>query len=550
MNERRTVLSSARRIAACTLASRVTGMVRDVLLAQTFALSWVQDAFSYAFTIPNLFRRLFGEGGLAPVFVPRFTRALEQDGREAAVRLFHRALAVLTVTLVAVVMLLEVVILGVWLLGGGGDGSAARGLLLGLSALTLPFMVSICVLSLLAALLNCVGSFVPAAAAPIVLNLFMIAGIAWVGPALGGSAPERQVYWVAAMVLAGGVAQVLMLLPVLRRRGVPIGWQWAPRDPAVAGMMKMMVPIALGQSVLALGVFIDSQLCVLLTRTAGSAVGIEWFGGRVDYPLEEGALSALSIAQRLYQFPLGVLVISIATAALPAFSRHAVREDWRAWGGEVRQLLRMAIFEGLLAGAMMVAMAPQLIRLLFEYRNFDAADTQRTAVVLAWYGLGMWAFCAQHIVSRAFYSLGDAVTPLRISAAVLPLNVLLSLSLVWVPGLREAGLAVSSVISFGLAAIVGLLLLARRRRDARIGDGLASALVRMIACGVIAGGAVWAAAPAAGRMAEAAMGAGVWGRCAETFGLLAIGGGVYLSAAVLLRLEEGIRLLRVSRARR
>lgn len=550
----RSVLSSAKSIAICTLASRISGLARDVLLAQTFALSWVQDAFSYAFMLPNLFRRLFGEGGLAPVFVPQFTRTLETAGRPAAWRLFHRALALLTVVLVVVALLVELVIAGCWLLADSADPAqtAARRLLLTLSALTLPFMVSICVLSLLAALLNCLGSFVPAALAPVLLNLFMIAGILWVGPAIGGSDPARQVYGVALMVLLAGVVQTLFLLPALRANGVPLGWELTTRDPAVTGMMRMLAPVALGQSVLAFGVFLDGQICVLLTSTAGSPATFDLFGWSLAYPLQEGALSAVNIAQRLYQFPLGVLVISIATAALPAFARHAALQNWSAWGAEVRQLLRLAIFEGILAGAMMLALAPHLVRLLFEYRNFSAADTQRTAAVLAWYGVGMWAFCAQHIISRGFYSVGDVKTPLRISAAVLPLNVLLSFALVWVPGVREAAFAISSAVTYGLAAVAGLLVLQRRGGAVLLEPRLLSALLRMMLAGGAAGLLVWwlAASPPWQALVVAVPGPPLLSRSVDTLGLLALGSVAYLLLARMLGLPEAAQFLALRRRSR
>lgn len=541
MTAPRSVLSSAKKIALCTLASRITGLVRDILLAQVFSLSRVQDAFTFAFALPNLFRRLFGEGGLAPVFVPQFTRTLESEGRPAAWKLFHRSLALLTVVLAGVAVLVELIILAVWLLAPATDP-----LILGLSAITLPFMVSICILSLLGALLNCLGSFVPAAFAPVLLNLFMIVGIVWVGPWVGGNDPAVQVYGVAAMVLVAGLAQILFLFPALRANGVPLGWDLTTRDPAVSGMLKMMAPVALGQSVLAFGVFLDNQICWLFSAQK-DAHSFVLFGHVIAYPLQEGALSALGIAQRLYQFPLGVLVISIATAALPAFTRHAAQRDWRAWGDEVRQLLRMAIFEGVLAGAIMLAMSPQLVRLLFEYRKFSAGDTLRTAHVLAWYGVGMWAFCAQHIVSRAFYSVGDARTPLRISGMVLPFNVALSLTLVWLPGVHEAAFAMSSAATYGLATIIGVVILQRRTGALLLDAALLGAVARM----VLSGALVFALVYWCGQSWEEWTHG--WGaprlitRSADTLGLLAIGTVAFLAISMLLRLPEAGKLLALRR---
>ena len=187
----RSVISSAKLIALCTLISRITGLARDILLAQAFGLGWVQDAFAYAFQVPNLFRRLFGEGAMAPVFVPTFTKTLETEGRDAAWKLLARTLALMTLALSATVVVLWLVIAVVWyFLPVDPAQAAARELLLSLTALMLPFMLTICLVALLSAILNCVGSFGPAALAPVLLNLTMIAGIAWAAPHFAPGQPK------------------------------------------------------------------------------------------------------------------------------------------------------------------------------------------------------------------------------------------------------------------------------------------------------------------------------------------------------------------------
>lgn len=539
MSSSRPVLSDAKRIAACTLVSRVTGLARDVLLAQAFALSWVQDAFSYAFQIPNLFRRLFGEGAMAPVFVPTFTRTLENEGRPAAWRLLAGTLGLMTAALAAVIVAIEMILLGVWLLAPADPARAeARRLLLALTGLMLPFMLPICVLALLSAILNCLGSFVPAAAAPILLNLAMIAGLAWIGPWLAPGDLHAQVYIVAGLVLVGGVLQLLYIWPALRRAGVQVGFRVAPRDPHVARMLKLLPPVALGQGVLAFGVFLDAQICTALTHVAGTPEQATWLGVTFAYPLAEGALSAVTIAQRLYQFPLGVLAISLATAALPAFSRFAARQEWPAWTAEVQRTLRLAVFEGLLAGVMMIVLAEPIVRFLFEYGRFDAADTQRTAVVLRWFGFGLWAFCAQHMVLRAFYSVGDVRTPLRLAMAALPLSVVLNLTLVWFAAIRESAFALSSCLSSALTVLIGAVLLTRRTGRLILDAAVGAAVLRML----VAAGVTGAAAEYLRRGWPAPDWGSGWGvvvaRGFATLGLLAVSTGVFLLVARLLGLSE------------
>jgi putative peptidoglycan lipid II flippase len=548
MSANRSVVSSAKLIAVCTLVSRITGLARDILLAQAFGIGWVQDAFSYAFQVPNLFRRLFGEGAMAPVFVPTFTKTLENEGRAAAWRLLARTLALMTLALAGMIVVIWVVIAGVWWLAPADPEKAApRALLLSLTAVMLPFMLTICLLALLSAILNCVGSFVPAALTPVLLNLLMIGSIAWLAPRLYPGQPRAQVYVVAWSVLAAGVLQLVVIVPALRANGVTLGFRFDLADPTVRHMLRLLVPVALGQGVLAFGVFLDAQVCTMLSHVHDTAGSFTLFGWSVRYPLQEGALSAITYAQRLYQFPLGVLVISLATAALPAFVRHATRKDWPAWSAEVRQSLRLAVFEGLLAGVMMIMLPQAITRLLFERGHFTAADTIRVSFVVACYGFGLWAFCAQHIVLRAFYSVADVRTPLMISAGLLPLNVVLNVVLVWFEGVREAAFAISSCVTATLSVVLGLIILRRRSgtslmdRDTWLGLGkmVAAAAITVL---VLAAIQPWVA-PWLSRIPGKLL-----SRAIETLGLLGLGTGAFLAAAWLLRLHE-VRLLLARRKR-
>jgi len=551
MSAPRSVLSSAKLIGICTLSSRVTGMVRDMLLMQVFGLTWVLDAFTYAFQFPNLFRRLFAEGALAAVFVPTFTRATEQGGRPAARQLLARTLALLGLVLIAVVLTIEAVILVIWLLTPA-DWTAqgdSRRLLLGLTALMLPFMITICVVALLSSILNCLDSFVPAALTPAILNVVMIAGILWLGPMLGGDSLDRQVFGIALSVLLAGVLQLAFLVPVLHRYGVRLGWSLELRDPQVRHMLRLMGPVLLGQGVLMLSTFLDAQMCALLTHVAGAPETANWFGLQFRYPLEEGALSAITVAQRLYQFPLGVFGISLAVAALPTFSRLAAREEWSDWAGEVQSALRLSIFVGLIAGAMMVLVSQPIVRLLFEYRRFTAEDTVRAARVLVCYGLGMWAFCAQHIVLRAFYSVGDVRTPLKIAAWFVPLNLMLNVGLVWIDAVREAAFGLSTAFTSTLTVVVGLWLLRRRVAHAVVRRELVWAVARMLAAAAAAGViVVWtlqSVLPRVGVLSSRE----IIVRAVEALGALALGTLVYLVVAWMLRLPEP-RLLVLRRWRR
>jgi putative peptidoglycan lipid II flippase len=535
MPEHQPVISSAKLIAGCTLTSRVTGLIRDMLLVHTFGATSVLDAFFYGFQFPNLFRRLFGEGALAAVFVPTFARTLETEGRPPAWKLLARTLALLCATVLAIIIAIEAIVLVIWLASPGG---ADRQLILALTALMLPFMLTICVVALFSSILNCLGSFVPAALMPVVLNLVMIAGIAWFGPAIGGVAPQKQIVVVALSVLLAGGVQLALLMPVLRAHGVSLGWSFQPRDPQVREILGKMGPILLGQGILLFGTFIDTQICILFSPNANV------FGPSFAYPLQEGALSAVTVAQRLYQFPLGVLGISLAVAALPTFSRLAARADWPGWSREVTRSLRLAMFVGLLTGGLMIVLAEPVVQLLFEYRNFDAADTARAARVLMLYGFGMWAFCVQHIVLRAFYSVGDVRTPVRITCVLVPINIGMSLALIWFDAVREAAFAISTSTTSALAVFIGTVLLQRRTQTQLVSRETVWTTAKMLVAAIVTTLLVFwlrgAWLPSLTSAVESVM----LRRGIDTLSALALGCGVFLALGALLGLPETRLLLR------
>lgn len=543
MPGKRPIVTSAKLIACCTLASRITGLVRDMLLLQTYSLAWIADAWNYAFQFPNLFRRLLGEGALAAAFVPVFTRVLEAEGRAAAWRLLARTLGLLAVSLTTLIVVLELIVLAVWLLLRPDDPAqaAARDLLLALTALMLPFMFTICTVALLASVLNCVGSFVPGALTPIVLNLFMIAGIVGLGPALGPE-PRVQIFGVAIAVLAAGVVQILLLLPVLRAHDVRLGVALDRRDPNLRTLLRQLGPVLIGQGLLVLSPFLDTQICVFLTRLHDQPADRTILGLPVPYALEEGALTALANATRLYQFPLGVVAVSLGVAALPALTRLVTRDDWRAWRHELLRAARLSTFVGMLAGAMMIAAAEPIVRMLFEYRRFGPEHTLRVAHVVRCYGLGMWAFCAHHLVLRGFYSLGDVRTPLKISCALMPVNLAISLVLIWFDPIREAGFAISASVTATLSVCIGLALLTRKSGQRLVDGPLISALLRMLASAVVAAAAAWLVLPV---LRDLPIGAKIASRVVVALGTLASGVAAYLLAGWLLRLPEPGLLLRM-----
>jgi len=459
-------LGSAKVIALCTLLSRITGLARDIVLNRAFGQGWVQDAFNYGFQVPNLFRRLFGEGALSAVFVPVFTEVLDRQGRPAAWTLLGRVAGLMTLVLSVIVVVVELAILLLWFVL---KSEPMRELQMGLTALMLPFMVSVCMLALFSAILNCIHHFTVPALLPIVLNLMQIAGVELLAPRLGGPDQlERRIFGPAIAVLLTGVLQILIILPVLRRHGVSFRMTRDWTDPDMKRITRSFVPIMLGQGILMFNVFLDAQICTYLTRGPDDPPNKTTFGYEWRYPLEAGALSAISNAQRLYQFPLGVLAISLATAAFPMFSLYASRGQMDGLRDGVGRSLRIAVYEGLPAGLMLILLAEPIIALLFERGRFGPDETARAAWVLKWYGIGIAAFCMQQIVLRVFYSLKDTMTPMWIACGLAVVNEAINLSLVWNENLREAVFGLSTSVTATINVAIAFWML-RRRLGGRMG---------------------------------------------------------------------------------
>ena len=526
-------LGSARTIAVCTVVSRVTGLIRDITLNTVYGQNWVQDAFNYGFLVPNLFRRLFGEGALSAVFVPTFTEVLDTRGKPAAWVLLGRVAGLMAFFLTALTVLLALGALVIWQWAPGGP---MRTLQIGLTAVMMPFMISVCLLALFSSILNCVHHFTVPALLPVVLNVMMVGGALGIGPIMGERL-ETQVYGLAISVLIASVIQLVVIFPVLRRHGIEFRWSLHTSDPDVRRMGRIFVPVLLGQGILLFNVFFDAQLCTYLTRGPQQAEAFSFLGFQFNYPLTQGALSAVNNAQRLYQFPLGVLAISLATAALPMFSLYASRGDMVGLRSSLGQSVRLAVFEGLPSGVVMMVLAEPIIALLFEHGRYDHTATLRAVAVLRWYGIGMAAFCCQHMVIRGFYSLKDTMTPMWISCYLVILNTAMNLTLVWYPAIREAAFGISTSTTAILNVVISMWLL-RRRMQGRVGATvIARSVTQTALASAVAGATAWLLLICVDRMNLRSLGA-TGGRAVEVFVPLIGCMLAYMAVARVLRMEE------------
>jgi putative peptidoglycan lipid II flippase len=458
-----------------TLVSRVSGLLRDMATAPLFGLSGggVMDAFVIAYRIPNLFRRLFGEGALTASYLPVLAAALESDTRRAW-QLASVMFTWLAVLLSAVVLLSEGVFVLVSAIWGEVPGV---GLLMGLAAVMMPYLMLICLAAQITATLHALTHFTVPALTPAVLNLTWLAAAWLVAPRFAPN-QHAQAYVLAVSVLVAGGLQVGVQLPMLRRYGFRYDYNLAASSQALRQIGRTLAPMLLGLAVTQINTFIDSLIAWLLAQAPGGPRHIAWLGGGVRYPMQQGAAAAIYYGERMYEFPLGLVGLAVATAIFPLLSRHAARGDRRQLGADMTLGLRLVICLGVPAGMGLIILAEPLARLLFERGHFTAHDTARTARIIACYASGVWAYCASHVVVRGFYALGECGTPVRIAAGVVGLNLTLNLLLVW--PLAEAGLAVSTSVSAAVqVAVLGAIF---SRRQAPLGwTELAATAARTIA---------------------------------------------------------------------
>jgi putative peptidoglycan lipid II flippase len=470
----RSFVGHAKLIGALTLVSRILGMARESVSAHYFGAGVVSSAFAVAFAIPNLFRKLFGEGALSAAFIPLYAQAVKQHHEDQARQFASASVNLLTLILLAITIVGELVMFAIiWLVP---DMRPDRLLTLKLTAVMLPYVLLICGTAFLSSILQVHRRFGAPAAAPILLNAIHIVVIILGARLLHLSAHEQDArlaeilqtklaYWLGVFVLIAGVGQVWMLWPSLRAVGFRFEWVKHIWTPQVRKMLVLSVPVALGAGVLQLSVLMDKGISLVLAQgfdRAGNLVThFNLLGESIRYPMEVGATARLTWAQFLYQFPLGVFAIALATAIFPGLSADALDHDRGRFRSVLRQGIEATMFEGLAASAGLILVRYPCIRLLFQHGNITPHDTELIARSVLWYSTAIWAFSLLQIVNRAYYALHDTVTPLVMSIVNIVLNLVVELPLVWT-GLGEAGMAVGTCVSFAVQAVVMLYMLDRR----------------------------------------------------------------------------------------
>jgi putative peptidoglycan lipid II flippase len=517
-SKERSFISGAKVVAGLTLVSRIMGLVRDMICSRVFGAGAEWSAFALAFLIPNLFRRLFGEGALSAAFIPTYARLEEEDPEQA--KRFARAVMLTAMTaLTALVIAGELILLALFQTSLGETGR----LPLRLAMIMLPYMPLICAVALLGGLLQTHGRFAPTAGAPILLNLCIITA---------SLAVWGDIHAVSVSVLIAGLLQAGWALIALRR---VIDWR-GPMSGAAAhvrSMLKLMGPMVLGLGALQINTFVDGLIAGYAVTFGDTLPAWAPAVGGEPYPLDEAANAVLFYAQRLYQFPLGVFGIAIATAIYPSLSRQA--SDPVRFRDTLRRGLRLSAFIAVPAGVGLILVARPLAATLFLGGEFDATGVDRVATVLVAYATAVWAYSLSQVLTRAYFAQGDSVTPVRVSLVFVGLNLALNLILIW--PLQESGLAWSTAICQAGQVCVLLVLLHRRPELAATGVvdrsilrswGVTIGLSCIMALAVAA--AMWLPLPDLG---------GPWRQSIARLALaVVIGAVIYVIAAAALRRPE------------
>ncbi|OIQ95389.1 putative peptidoglycan biosynthesis protein MurJ [mine drainage metagenome] len=444
MSAARSLFRPSLTVGAFTLLSRLTGFLRDAMIAQVLGAGLVADSFLVAFKLPNLFAQIFADNALSSVFVPLFSSLSEHRGRRAAWAFADQVWSVLI--LLAAAFSLLMVVLMPWAMlvfaPGLGEVPGRRALAVLLARIAFPYFIFAALAALLTGMLNALGRFAAAAAAMSILNVTLVAVLVLRGP---GMRADHALAWGAVLA---GVLQVLWLLAAVRRAG-RLPRLVRPRPtPEARTMLRRLLPATLGGGLAQINMLSDTLLASLLPT---------------------GALSYLYYAERVSLFPLGVVGIAVGTVLLPLLSRQLAGGDPAAAADSQNRALEAGLFLILPSAAGLLVLAQPIVALLFRHGQFSAADAVATARTLQAYVLGAPGLIVVRLLSPAFYARGDTRTPVLVTACAFGLD--LALTLLLMPWLAHVAIALGDSLAATLNAAISVFLLARRRQlrwDARL----------------------------------------------------------------------------------
>src|SRR5579863_28391 len=439
--EERGVARAAGVISLGTLVSRITGLIRDMVLGDLFGARSAADAYYVAFRIPSLLRELFAEGSMSAAFIPVFTEYLTNRTKGEARELARSAMTILLILVSAAVgigILASRQIVGVMARGFAANPEKFN-LTVSLIQVMFPYLLMISLSALAMGILNSCRRFGPPAFSSAVFNVASIATVL-----ISARFFEHPIMAAALGVTVGGFAQFAWQIPALQKsamlpaRSRPLSLQW-PIHPGVKKMGRLIVPTLIGLSVAQVNILVNTLLATFL---------------------REGSVSYLYFGMRLIHFPLGMFGVALATALLPTLSAQAARRSFSEMSQTISFGLRLIFYITLPATVGLICFRYPIIHLLFEHGRFGPAATEGTAEAVLFYAAGLWAFAGVRVVVPAFYSLQDTRTPVRIGILAMLVNIALSLILM-VP-LGHGGLALAASLSSAVNFTLLLWVLRKR----------------------------------------------------------------------------------------
>jgi putative peptidoglycan lipid II flippase len=451
-------------MAIATLTSRLLGMVREMVYARFMGDGWVAASFQVAFTIPNLFRRLLGEGALTAAFIPVFKEKEKTAGEQ---EMWRAANAVLSGLVIAASVIIAVVMIGITIALNVHEFTAKTDLMLHLLRWMFPYMLLVCVAAAFMGMLNARGHFFIPAMGATMLNVVMISSVLWLAPHWG-KALHEQIFALAIGVLVAGVAQAAFQMPTLWKDGFRYRWVSPWKNETVKRVVRQMIPGTLGVAAF--------QINVAL---------IQGLGLWLDRP-EQPLIAPFNYAVRLMELPQGVFGISLATFLLPTLSGLAAEKKFPEFRSTLRHGVGYLIFVNLLMSMLLIVLAEPIIRLLFERGKFDHGATLRATLALQCLAGSLVAYSLVNILARAFYALGDTGTPMKISMVCLGLNLVLAISLVLV--YRQGGLGLANTISSAINVV--LLLFALKKKLGRLDLGSLKPMFLPLTVAILIAGAL------------------------------------------------------------
>lgn len=503
------LIRSAGIMSIMTATSRIFGLIRDMSMAALMGTGTHMDAFRVGQVIPNMLRRLLGEGAMTAAFVPTFAHQAKDGDKEKVWRFvstFFCTFALIVLIIAALGVLFSPLLVDLITEEDGFEKVAGKiELTIALNRIMFPYIALISISAAFMAVLNSLGSFGPPAFTPVLLNISIIV-CGWSFASMFTS----PAFGFAIGVLLGGLAQVLFQIPFLKKFGVRFRFRISLKDPAVRQVFRLMVPGIFAVGITQINIFIAT---------------------RVLTGLEEGATAGIYYSDRLMELTLGIFAISVATVILPLLSRQAAAEDKPAMRDTLSFAIRIVAFITLPATVGLIALRNPIVSIVFQRGEFDENSVRLTADPLIFFSLGLIMFALIKIIAPAFYALREMRIPVMISAADMLLNITLCYILSAYMGNSGVALALTSAATLNVILLV--IIFGKRHGNLRFGE-IISSLVKILLAALIMGIFCWGISIALGLETMP----NGWGKTGLTLGTIALAIALYWIVSFVLRVRE------------